>query len=127
MLIPGNQILTQEKVDNAVNMYPGKITLKQVSRKECQRMRGAHTPDAGGKETKEEEALTTHSRVAETRINLGMQSIKKRTSHKVRRPNLIIEARRLEENNRKTIVCGLIEGGDTRKRLIAPPIEKPMS
>jgi hypothetical protein len=110
-----------------VNKYPGKISLKEVSRKDCQRMRGVHTPDAGGEETKEEKALTTHSRVAETRINLGMQGIKKCTSHKVRWPNFIIEARLLEENNWKTIACGLIEGGDTRKRLIAPPIEKPMS
>ena len=86
----------------------------------------ALTPNAGSEKTEEEKALTTHSRVAETRINLGVQGIKKCTSDKVRWPNFI-KAGLLEENNLKTFVYGLIEGGDTRKRFIAPPIEKPMS
>jgi hypothetical protein len=59
-----------------VNKYPGKISSKEISKKECKRRKRPHTPDAGGEETEEEKALTTHSGVAETGINLGVQGIK---------------------------------------------------
>jgi hypothetical protein len=79
--------LTQEKVDSAVNRYPGKISYEQVQPQKWGKAPSVRTPDAGGKETIEEESLAAHSRVVKTRVDLRVKSIEKRTCDEVRWPN----------------------------------------
>jgi hypothetical protein len=88
------------------------------------------TPDARAEETIKEETLAAHSLVVKTRVDLGVKGVEKRTCDEVRRPNWGIKAHIIltrDERRLGETVDRLIEGGETRRRLATPPMEKPMS